>query len=245
MIKDDFTGWVAAAYDASSNAEFEPDAIEAAVRFLADAALGGPALEFAIGTGRIGVPLSSAGIPVHGIDISADMLAELGKKAGAENVGVTIGDIASTTVEGAFSLVYLVYNTLANLMTQEAQVDCFCNAARHLQPGGRFVIELFVPELQRLPPGETVRAFEASDAHYAYDEIDVATQRGVSHHFFLQGDRVRRFDTPYRYVWPAELDLMARIAGLKLRERWGDWDRSAFTSTSRKHISVWEREATR
>jgi len=245
MTKDDFTGWVASAYDASSGAEFEPDAIDAAVRFLADAAHGGPALELAIGTGRIGVPLSATGVVVHGIDISADMLAELAKKPGAENVGVTIGDIASTTVEATFSLVYLVYNTIANLMTQEAQIECFCNAARHLQPDGRFVIELFVPELQRLPPGENVRAFEASDSHYAYDEIDVATQRGVSHHFFVSDDRVRRFDTPYRYVWPAELDLMARLAGLQLRERWGDWDRSPFTATSRKHISVWEREATR
>ncbi len=245
MTKDDFTGWVAASYDASSGIEFEPAAIEAAVRFLAEAANGGAALEFAIGTGRIGVPLSAAGVEVHGIDISADMLAELTKKPGAENVAVTIGDIATMTVQGTFSLVYLVYNTIANLMTQEAQVECFCNAARHLQSGGRFVIELFVPELQRLPPGDTVRAFEATDAHYAYDEIDVATQRGVSHHFFVHGDRVRRFDTPYRYVWPAELDLMAHIAGLQLRERWGDWDRSPFTSASRKHISVWEREAAR
>ena len=245
MTRNDFTGWVADGYDGSSGSEFEPDAIASAVRFLADLASDGPALELGVGTGRIALPLSESGVAVHGIDISADMVAQLRRKPGGDAIGVTLGDFSTVIVEGAFAVVYLVYNTISNLTTQDAQVACFCNAARHLRPGGRFVIELWIPELQRLPPGETVRAFGASESHHGYDEIDVSTQRGVSHHIFVDGDRVRRFDTPYRYAWPAELDLMARIAGLRLSERWGDWDRSPYTGTSRKHISVWKREASR
>ena len=209
--------------------------------FLADAARAGAALELGIGTGRVALPLHRRGVEVHGVDISPDMVAQLRAKPGADAIAVTIGDFATTKVPGAFSLVYLVYNAISNLTTQDEQVACVRNAAWHLVPGGRLVVELWVPDLQRLPPGALALPFEVSPSHLGFDEIDVATQRGVSHHYFINGDRVARFDSPYRYVWPAELDLMARMAGLALRERWADWDRSPFTSQSRKHVSVWER----
>jgi len=236
-----FTGPVAERYDLASPDMYAPSVLEPAVSFLADAARGGTALELGIGTGRVALPLHRRGVEVHGIDISADMVAQLRAKPGSDAIAVTIGDFATTRLPGTFSLVYLVYNTISNLTTQDEQVACFRNAARHLAPGGRFVVELLVPDLQRLPPGALALPFEVSPSHLGFDEIDVATQRGVSQHYFITGDRVARFDTPYRYVWPAELDLMARLAGLERRERWADWDRSPFTSQSRKHISVWER----
>jgi SAM-dependent methyltransferase len=180
-------------------------------------------------------------VEVHGIDISADMVAQLRAKPGSEGIPVTIGDFTTTKVTGAFSLVYLVYNVISNLTTQDEQVECIRNAADHLGPGGRLVVELWIPDLRRFPPGAVALPFEVGPSHLGFDEIDVATQRGVSHHYFVGTDRVARFDSPYRYVWPAELDLMARIAGMRVRERWADWDRSPFTSESRKHISVWER----
>ena len=241
MVKDDFTGWVAEEYDALSGEMFAPDVIERTVSFLADASGDGAALELGIGTGRIALPLSQRGVRVDGIELSADMVAQLRAKPGGDAIDVTIGDFATTTAPGGFSLVYLVYNTISNLTTQDQQVECFCNAARHLEPGGLFVIELWIPDLQRLPPGETTLVFEVSESHVGVGVLDVATQRGVSHHYFVDGERVRRFDTRFRYAWPAELDLMARIAGLRLRERWADWDRSPFTSESRKHVSVWEK----
>lgn len=241
MPKNLFTGTVAASYDRASPDMYGPGVLEPTVSFLAEAARGGAALEFGIGTGRVALPLSERGVDVHGIDISADMVTQLRAKPGAEAVAVSIGDFATTKVPGSFSLVYLVYNTISNLTEQDEQVECFRNAAAHLAPDGRFVIELWVPDLQRLPPGAVALPFEVSPSHLGFDEIDVATQQGVSHHYFISGDRVTLFDSPYRYVWPAELDLMARIAGLNLRERWGDWDRSPFTSQSTKHISVWER----
>jgi SAM-dependent methyltransferase len=236
-----FTGPIAEGYDLASPDMYEPGVLEPAVSFLADAARGGAALEFGIGTGRVALPLSQRGIEVHGIDLSTDMVTHLRAKPGSESIVVTVGDFATTKVPGVFSLVYLVYNAISNLTTQDEQVECFRNAARHLIPGGCLAIELWVPDLQRLPPGALALPFEVSHSHLGFDEIDVATQQGVSHHYFIVGDRVARFDSPYRYVWPAELDLMARIAGLDLRQRWGDWDRSPFTSQSRKHVSVWER----
>jgi SAM-dependent methyltransferase len=210
------------------------------VSFLADLAGGGPALELGIGTGRIALPLSRRGVRVHGTELSPAMVARLRTKPDAENVAVTIGDFASARVEGTFKLAYLVYNTITNLTTQDEQVECFCNVARHLDPGGLFVIELEVPPLQRLPPGETVRAFTVDPPHLGFDEIDVASQQGVSHHYWVTGGTGVVHSMPYRFVWPSELDLMARIAGMTLRQRWGNWDREPFTANSRKHISVWE-----
>lgn len=241
MPENIFTGWVAAGYDAGARAMFEPAVLEPAVAFLAEAADGGAALEFGIGTGRVALPLAARGIAVAGIDISADMVDRLRAKAGAESIRAVVGDFATATVPGTFRLVYVVYNSLSNLTTQAEQVECFRNAARHLEPGGRLVVELWVPDLRRFAPGLPALPFDVSPSHLGFDEIDVATQRGVSHHYYIDGERVRRFDTPYRYAWPAELDLMARIAGLELAERWADWDRSPFTSESRKHVSVWQR----
>lgn len=241
MPQNVFTGRVAERYDLDSADMYEPGVLEPTVSFLADAVRSGAALELGIGTGRVALPLSRTGVEVHGIDISPDMATQLRAKPGSEDIVVTIGDFATTKVPGIFSLVYLVYNAISNLTTQDEQVECFRNAAGHLGTGGRLVIELWIPDLQRFPPGASALPFEVSPSHLGFDEIDTATQQGVSHHYFIVGDRVALLDSPFRYVWPAELDLMARIAGLNLRERWGDWDRSPFTSQSRKHISVWER----
>jgi SAM-dependent methyltransferase len=178
---------------------------------------------------------------VHGIDLSSAMVARLREKPGGEEIGVTIGDFATTRVDGTFSLAYLVFNTIQNLTTQAEQVACFRNAAAHLAPGGCFVIETGVPRLRRLPPGETMRVFDASEKHWGIDEYDVANQRLVSHHFEVVDGRIERVSVPFRYVWPAELDLMAELAGMRLRERWSGWHREPFTSESEKHVSLWER----
>jgi SAM-dependent methyltransferase len=236
-----FVGQIAEQYDADSLDMFDPAVIGPAVDVLTDLARGGRALEFAVGTGRIALPLSQRGVGVHGIDLSADMVAQLRAKPGSEGIAATIGDFATTVVDTRFSLVYLVYNTIENLTTQDEQVDCFRNAARHLEPGGVFVIEVEVPQLQRLPPGETVRVFTSSPTRLGFDELDIATQAGVSHHHWIADGRRETFSMPYRYVWPSELDLMARLAGLTLRERWGDWQRAPFTSKSTRHVSVWEK----
>ncbi len=231
-------------YDEDSTDMFAAGAIDPAVDFLADLAGTGRALELGIGTGRIALPLSARGVRVHGIDLSPPMVAQLRAKPGAANISVTIGDFATTNVEGTFTVAYLVYNTIENLTTQDEQVQCFRNVAAHLEPGGRFVIEVAIPGLQRLPPGETIQPFHVSPNRLGFDEYDVATQAMVSHHFWLTAGRYERFSMPFRYVWPAELDLMARLAGLTLRERWSDWDRMPFTSASTKHISVWEKPRT-
>ncbi|SMD17649.1 Methyltransferase domain-containing protein [Kibdelosporangium aridum] len=213
------------------------------VQFLRDLAGDGPALELGIGTGRIAVPLSQAGVAVHGIDLSPEMLARLHAKPGAERIGVTVGDFATAKAPGRFQLAYLVFNTISNLTTQDAQVACFANVAEHLVPGGFFVIEVGVPQLQRIPPGETARPFNISPTHLGFDEYDIANQGMISHHYHLADGAVqRRFSMPFRYVWPAELDLMARMAGMALHERFEDWDRSPFTSDSHKHISVWRKQ---
>ena len=237
--KDYFGEEVAARYD--GGAMFSPEVLGPTVDFLSALAGDGAALEFGIGTGRVALPLAQRGVRVHGIDLSVAMVAKLQEKPGAEQISATIGDFATTRVDGTFSLVYLVFNTIGNLTTQDDQVACFQNAAHHLDPGGCFVIEVGTPDLQRLPPGERFHPFEVTERHLGFDEYDVANQGLVSHHFWPEDGAWRGSSIPFRYVWPAELDLMARLAGLLLRERWQDWDRSPFTSESRKHVSVWER----
>jgi SAM-dependent methyltransferase len=231
---------IARSYEARWPELFEPAAIDPVVEFLAGLAGGGAALELGIGTGRIAIPLSRRGVRVHGIDLSPDMVAELRAKPGGGGVGVTVGDFATTRVEGRFSLAYLLRNTIMNLTTQDSQVACFQNVAAHLEPGGCFVIEVIVPALQRLPPGETVRPFTVTPTHLGFDEYDVANQGLISHHCWMLDGRAETLSAPFRYVWPAELDLMARLAGMTLRERWSDWARSPFTSDSTQHVSVWE-----
>jgi SAM-dependent methyltransferase len=242
-VRDYFDEPVAARYDASSAAMFAPEVVEPAVDFLAALAGGGRALELGIGTGRIALPLAARGVPVHGIDLSAAMVARLREKPGAEAIGVTVGDFATTRVDGTFALAYLVFNTISNLTAQAQQVDCFGNVAAHLAPGGCFVIEVGMPELQRLSAGETMVVFAAEADHWGIDEYDVARQGLVSHHFSVVDGRVQLSSIPFRYTWPAELDLMAQLAGMRLRERWADWDGSPFESDSRKHVSVWEKPA--
>ncbi len=234
---------VAATYDESDAEMFDAEVVDPVVDFLAELAGSGRALELGIGTGRIALPLSRRGVPVHGIDLSQAMVARLRAKPGGRDIGVTIGDFATTTLDGSFSVAYLVYNTIMNLTTQEAQVACFRNVAAHLGPGGCFVIEVAIPGLQRLPPGETFTAFHVSDTRWGFDEYDIAGQGQVSHHFEIVDGRVERLSVPFRYVWPAELDLMAQLAGMTLRERWGGWRREPFTSDSAKHVSAWVKPA--
>jgi SAM-dependent methyltransferase len=245
MPEDYFGERVAARYDESSADLFEPAVVDPVVEFLAGLAGRGAALEFAIGTGRIALPLVRRGIPVHGIDLSEAMVARLRAKPGAEQIGVTIGDFATTAVEGRFSVAYLVFNTIMNLTSQEEQAACFQNAAAHLAPGGCFVIEVMVPALQRLPPGETVRAFTMTATRLGFDEYDVASQGLVSHHYSVVDGGLEVASMPFRYVWPSELDLMARLAGMTLRERWSGWKREPFTSDSTGHVSVWEKPGPR
>jgi len=232
---------VAARYDESSADMFDPAVVDPVLDFLVELAGDGRALELGIGTGRIALPLARRGVPVHGIELSKAMASKLRAKPGGEDIGVTIGDFATTTVNGTFSLAYLVFNTILNLTTQAAQVACFRNVAAHLEPGGCFVIEVGIPELQRLPPGETFRVFHASVSRWGIDEYDVANQGLISHHFEIVDGRLERNSVPFRYTWPSELDLMAQLAGMSLRERWSGWKREPFTSDSRNHVSVWEK----
>jgi SAM-dependent methyltransferase len=239
-----FDEHIAATYDEDSAGHFDPDLLASTADFLAQQAGGGRALELAIGTGRVAVPLVERGVGVAGIELSPYMLERLRAKPEAAAIEVVEGDMTSVRVLGEFSLVYLVYNTITNLTSQDEQVACFENAARHLRPGGRFVVEVFVPILQKLPPGERFHVFTEEPGYHAFDEYDVVNQVEWSHHLRLRDDGTyRRFSAPYRYVWPAELDLMARIAGLGLVERWADWDRSPFTAESEQHVSVWEKPA--
>jgi SAM-dependent methyltransferase len=247
---------IAATYEAKWPELFEPAAIDPAVSFLADLARAGSApepsapepsapepsaLELGIGTGRLALPLARRGIRVHGIELSPAMTARLRAEPGADGIGVTIGDFATATVNETFALAYLVRNTIMNLTSQDSQVECFSNVAAHLEPGGCFVIEVLVPELRRLPPGETFRAFTVTPRHLGFDQYDVAAQGVVSHHYWVTDGELETFSAPFRYVWPSELDLMARLAGMTLRERWSDWNREPFTSESRSHISVWQK----
>jgi SAM-dependent methyltransferase len=245
MPEDYFGEPMAERYDESAADMFEPAVVDPVVDFLAGLAGHGAALELGIGTGRIALPLAQRGIRVHGIDLSGAMAARLRAKPGAEQIGVTIGDFATTTVEGRFSVAYLVFNTIMNLTSQDEQVACFQNVAAHLEPGGCFVIEVMVPALQRLPPGETVRAFDVSATRLGFDEYDVASQGLTSHHYSVVDGKLEVHSQPFRYVWPSELDLMARLAGMALRERWSGWKREPFTSDSTKHVSVWEKTTSR
>jgi len=244
-VHDDgyFDERIAARYDESDDEEFGLEVIDQTVDFLADLAGSGRALEFGIGTGRIALPLARRGVQVRGIDMSEAMVARLRAKPGGDDIGVTIGDFATTTIEGSFSLVYLVFNTIMNLTTQEAQVACFRNGAAHLEPGGCFVIKVMVPGLRRLPPGETFQVFHGSETYWGIDEYDVANQGLISHHIEIGDGSVEVVSMPFRYAWPAEYDLMAQLAGMRSRERWSGWRREPFTSESRTHVSVWEKPA--
>jgi SAM-dependent methyltransferase len=243
MSEDHFGARVAERYDERYADLADPAVVDPIVAFLADLAEPGAALELGVGTGRIALPLARRGVRVHGIDLSEAMVTRLRKKPGAEQVGVTIGDFATTTVAARFSVVYLVANAIMNLTTQDEQVACFENAAAHLDPAGCFVVEVLVPGLQRLPLGEKFQPFAVGPTHLGFDEYDVARQGLVSHHYWIDGGTVDVVSPPFRYVWPSELDLMARIAGMTLRERWGGWEREPFTADSTKHVSVWEKPA--
>jgi SAM-dependent methyltransferase len=227
---------VAATYDEDT----DPDEVRAIADVLARLAGDGPVLELAIGTGRIALPLAERGVEVHGIDLSRSMVARMREKPGGRDIPVKIGDMTTVRMDTTYRLVYLVFNTIGNLTSQDAQVACFANAAAHLLPGGMFLIETGVPQLRRLPPGDSARVFERRPDKWGIDEYDVATQGLVSHHLHLVDGRFEVSSIPFRFVWPSELDLMARLAGMQLNSRWGDWDGQPFTSESRKHVSVWE-----
>ena len=241
MASTQFDEWIAQRYDTLWPELHTPALLDRAVDFLAELAGDGPVLELGIGTGRIAVPLHRRGVHVDGIEQSPAMVAALRAKPGAEEIDVTVGDFATTTLDRSFRVAYLVRNTITNLTTQDEQVACFGNVAAQLQPGGCFVIENYVPELRRLPPGENVHVFTRTSEHLGFEEYDFANQLGVSHHFWMIDGNIEARSGVHRYVWPAELDLMARLGGLTLRERWNDWERNAFTSESRSHVSVWEK----
>jgi SAM-dependent methyltransferase len=231
---------VARRYDTPGTGMFAPEVLEPTVDRLARLAEDGAALEFAIGTGRVAVPLAGRGVPVTGIELSPSMIERLRTKADEDTIPVIIGDMATTTAPGEYTLVYLVYNTIANLLTQAEQIECFRNAARHLGPGGRFVIELWVPELRKLPPGQPAMVCRSEPGYILLDTYDTLRQHVVSHHFHFGGtERAELFRTPHRYIWPAELDLMARLAGFELETRHADWVGAAFTAESRSHVSVY------
>jgi SAM-dependent methyltransferase len=230
----------AARYDQSSAFMFAPDVLDPAVDLLAELAGDGPALELAIGTGRVAIPLVERGVPVTGIELSQPMVDQLHRKR--SDIPVVVGDMATTTVPGEFSLVYLVWNSIGNLRTQEEQVACFRNAARHLAPGGRFVIELGVPSIRRFPPGQAAVPFHVGEHHAGFDTYDMATQQGTSHHYRRYPDgHVTYGVSNFRYIWPAECDLMAQLAGLHLERRMADWSGAAFTNDSESHVSVWRK----
>ena len=242
MPEDHFGTHVADRFDERYAHQADPSVVGPVVDFLADLAGDGDALELGVGTGRIALPLARRGVRVHGLDLSEAMVAKLRAKPDGDRIAVTIGDFATTRVDGTFAVAYLVVNTIMNLTTQEEQVACFRNVAAHLERGGCFVIEVMVPGLRRLPPGERLQPFDVSRTHVGVDEYDVARQGLVSHHYWIEDGEVEVLSPPFRYVWPSELDLMAQLAGMTLRERWGDWDREPFTSESDKHVSVWEKQ---
>lgn len=241
MPNDYYDETIAAYYDDSCGNRFDAAVLDPTVEFLAALAGGGRVLEFASGTGRVALPLKAHGVDVHGLELSQPMVDQMLTKAGGDQIPVTIGDMASTRVDGAFSLVYLVYNTITNLLTQDEQVACFANAAAHLEPGGNFVIEVLLPNLRRLPPGDRFVPFDVSPGHLGIDEYDFANQMLTSHHYWISNGRARTLDSTHRYAWPSEYDLMARLAGMRLAERWGDWSQEPFTSESTSHVSVWEK----
>lgn len=235
---------IAEVYDRTSAAMFEPDMVDPVVDMLVDLARGGRALEFAIGTGRVALPLSARGVSVEGIELSPHMAEQLRNKPGADAIHVTIGDMATTRVAGAFTLVYLVFNTIMNVTTQDEQVAVFANAAAHLAPGGAFAVEVVVPQLRRLPPTELGRVFTLEDGHVGIETFDdVEGQISWSHHWMQVDGRLVRHSAPYRYVWPSELDLMARFVGLRLRHRWSGWKREPFIGSSVNQVVIYEKTA--
>lgn len=242
MAENIFTKRIAERYDKSDKAMFEDGVLCPTVDFLANLAKDGRALELAIGTGRVALPLRDCGVDVYGIELSKHMVDQMLTKPGAAEIPVTIGDMSTTKADGKYRLVYLVYNTITNLITQEEQVNCFCNAADHLELGGSFVIEVQVPSIHKLPSGESIAAFDVSPTHVGIDEYDLVRQTVVSHHYWIDNGRIEMFDSIHRYAWPSEYDLMARIAGLSLSERWGGWNHEPFMSDSTQHISVWRKE---
>jgi hypothetical protein len=241
MLEDHFGPEIAQSYDESVAEMFDPAAVEPAVNVLAELAGDGRALEFAIGTGRIALTLAARGVDVCGLELSEAMVEQLRQKPGGRDLPVTVGDMASTRVEGRFRLVYLVLNTIGNLTTQNEQVACFANAASHLEAGGCFVVEVGVPELRRLPAGERHVVFHADSDSWGIDEYDTSSQRLVSHHLRRDDAGLRHRAIPFRYVWPAELDLMARLADMKLASRWADWHGRPFSHESTSHVSIWRK----
>ncbi len=241
MAENFFDERIAKDYDQRWPAVCDPAVVGPIVDFLEQLAGPGPVLEFALGTGRIALPLSQRGLRVDGIELSPEMVHELRSTPGSEHIGITVGDMATTSLQTTYRLVYLVANTIMNLTTQDQQVDCFVNAAAHLDSGGCFVMEVMIPALRRLPPGETIVPFSVTPTHVGFEEYDVASQTAYSHHWWNRDGRFESFSAPFRHVWPSELDLMARIAGMSLRERWSGWSREPFTSESRSHVSVWEK----
>lgn len=243
MPQDVFDERVAPTYDADSAERFAPAVLDPTVDLLAELAGDGAALELAIGTGRVALPLSRRGVEVHGIDISTAMVAELRAKSDGAALPVTIGDMATTTLGRTFRLAYLVFNTISNLTNQDEQVRCFQNVAEHLEPGGRFVLEVLLPELRRLPPGDVHRAFTVTPTHLGFDEYDLVATICRSNHWFVRDGGLQVFVSTHRYVWPAEMDLMARLAGLELEDRWGGWGREPYTAESTNTVSVWRKPA--
>ncbi|MEW9553830.1 class I SAM-dependent methyltransferase [Nonomuraea sp. NPDC050783] len=242
MPENNFDESTARTYEAKWPELFDPAVIDPVVDLLADlAGPDGTALELGIGTGRIALPLSRRGIRVHGIELSQAMVAQLRTHPGAENIGITVGDFATTRAGGPFALAYLVRNTITNLTTQDEQVECFRTVAAQLEPGGRFLIEVYIPELRRLPPGQNIHPFTVTPAHLGFEEYDLASQIAVSHHYWVTDARLETRSSPHRYVWPSELDLMARLAGMTLYARWAGWKHEPFTSESRYHVSVWQK----
>jgi SAM-dependent methyltransferase len=236
---------LAEVYDRTYSAQSEPSVLDPMLESLAELAGPGSALEFAVGTGRVALPLSARGIAVHGLELSPHMAAQLSVKPGADRIPVTIGDMRSTQVPGGpFRLVYLVANTIMNVTTQDDQLAVFANAAAHLAPGGFFALQVIVPQLRRVPPGEVARVFTLDPDHVGVETFDdLVGQIAWSHHWIESDGRLVRHSAPYRYVWPSELDLMGRIAGFRLRDRWADWDRTPFTSESASQVAVFELSA--
>lgn len=240
--EDHFGEDVASRYDASVPDRFSPEVLDPTVDLLAELAGDGAALEFAVGTGRVALPLADRGVPVSGIDLSTAMVDRLRAKDDSDRINIKIGDIASTRIDGSFRLVFLVFNTIGNLFTQDRQLACFGNAAAHLEPGGYFVIEVGVPDLRLLPHGQDARVFAHEKGYVGYDRYtDLVAQQAVSHHFIVGGESGREVQTPFRYVYPSELDLMARLAGMSLTDRWAGWDKSPFTGDSTSHVSIWRK----
>lgn len=230
---------IAESYD--RHHQSDPRELAQMAEVLKELTTGGRALEFAIGTGRVALPLQGLGVEVAGIELSKAMVQELRKKETGPPMTVAIGDMTTTQTPGPFSLVYLVYNTIDNLTSQEAQLACFQNAAGHLEVGGRFLVETLVPPLQKIPFGQTKLAFSRSENHWGIDEFDVTTQNYRSHHVRFEEGTHRKLSVPFRYAWPAEMDLMAKMAGMTLEQRWSDWMKSPFGNESNRHISIWRK----